>query len=61
MIPTNVSSSNRSDLGDFATWVEKVRTESSRSRLADEVLTILDSAAYETLELPPDWRMLVPK
>jgi len=49
------------DVGDFAAWVEGARAESPRSRLADEVLTVLDSAAYEPLELPPDWRMLVPK
>lgn len=49
------------DVGDLATWVAKARVESPRSRLADEVLTVLDSEAYEPLELPPDWRMLVPK
>lgn len=50
-----------SDVGDLATWVAKARAESPRSRLADEVLAVLDSGAYEPLELPPDWRMLVPK
>ena len=50
-----------SDVGEFATWVARARAEPTRSRLADEVLTVLDSEAYELLELPPDWRMLVPK
>src|SRR5262249_7904274 len=50
-----------SDVGDFETWVADARAESPRSRLADEILAVLDSAAYEVLELPPDWRMLVPK
>jgi len=49
------------DVGDFEGWVAKARVESPRSRLADEVLAVLDSAAYEPLELPPDWRMLLPK
>ncbi len=49
------------DVGDFAAWVAAARASSSRTRLADEVLAILDSEAYEPLELPPDWRMLVPK
>jgi len=50
-----------SDVGDFETWVESARAESPRSRLADDVLTVLDSAAYEPLELEGDWRMLVPR